>query len=107
MNRKPMGFLAAACLACLLASCQSGPKRLTRAWDDWTNQKYAESSWVHGALLQDILPVYPIVGFVAAVGDILFVNTYYFWVKDAWDGKGTSFTHKQPEGGKLVEGSGL
>ncbi len=92
----------------VLSSCQSGPKRLTRTWDDWVNQKYSESAWVHGALLQDILPVYPIVGFFAAVGDILFVNTYYFWTDDAWDNQGTGFNHKQIEGAeKVVAGSGM
>ena len=51
----------------MLTACQSGPRRLTRSWDDWVNQKYTENAWVHGALLQDILPVYPIVGFFAAI----------------------------------------
>ena len=105
---KKMLCVGALASALLLSSCQSGPKRLTRTWDDWVNQKYTESSWVHGALLQDILPVYPIVGFFAAVGDVLFVNTYYFWWKDAWDGKGTGFNHKNPEGAaKSVAGSGM
>jgi hypothetical protein len=102
-------FLCAGALAgaLLLSSCQSGPKRLGRSWDDWVNQKYTESSWVHGALLQDILPVYPIVGLFAGIGD-LFVNFYYFWWKDAWDGKGTGFEHKSVMGAeKSVAGSGM
>jgi len=91
-----------------LTACQSGPKRLTRSWDDWTNQKYTENAWVHGALLQDILPVYPIVGLFAAIGDVLIVNPYYFWSTDAWDNKGTGFTHETVQGSnKLVAGSGL
>ena len=94
-------------LALTLTGCQSGPKRLSRSWDDWVNQKYTESAWVHGALLQDILPVYPIVGLVAWLGDA-FVNTYYFWVRDAWDNDGTGFTHDQVEGAaKMVSDSGL
>jgi len=88
-----------------LASCQSGPNRLTRTWDDYVNQKYTESAWVHGALLQDILPIYPIVGLVMRIGDILFVNTYTFWAKDAWDNKGTGFDHVNPTGTeKIVSG---
>ena len=87
--------LAAAVAALTLTSCQSGPKRLSRNWDNWVNQKYTESSWIHGALLQDILPVYPIVGFVMAIGDTLLVNPYYFWSEDAWDGKGTGFNYAQ------------
>lgn len=81
-----------------LASCNSGPKRLSRNWDTWVNQKYANNSLVHGALLQDILPVYPIVGFVMAIGDILILNPYYFWFKDAWDQKGTAYIYESPEG---------
>ena len=91
--------------AMLLSSCNSGPNRLSRNWDTWVNGKYATSSWVHGALLQDVIPVYPVVGFVMKIGDILFVNTWYFWSKDAWDGKGTAYTYKQPEGAeKTVTG---
>lgn len=91
-----------------LTACQSGPKRLTRSWDDWVNQKYTENAWVHGALLQDVLPVYPLVGLIATIGDTLFVNPYYFWAKDAWDSKGTGFTHEPVEGTeKVVAGSGL
>ena len=48
------------------------------------------------------------VGFFAAVGDILFMNTYYFWTEDAWDNKGTGFDHKAVMGAaKSVSGSGL
>lgn len=59
-------------------------------------------------MLQDILPVYPIVGLVAAVGDVLFVNTYYFWIKDVWDNAGTGYVHDPLEGTeKTVSDSGL
>ena len=86
--------------------CASGPKRLSRAWDDHVNQKYTEDSLIHGALLQDVIPVYGIVGLVAGIGDA-FVNFYYFWWMDAWDRKGTGFIHDQPEASKTVSGSGL
>ena len=98
--------LCAAVLAATLMTtgCNSGPKRFTRTWDDYVNQKYSESAWIHGAVLQDIVPVYPIVGLFAALGDGIY-NLYYFWAIDAWDGKGTSFTHKAVEGSdKLVAG---
>jgi hypothetical protein len=94
-------LLAAAILATsatVLSGCMSGPMRLTRTWDDYVNQKYTESSWIHGALLQDILPVYPIVGFVMSLGDVIVMNPIQFWGKDAWDGKGTGYDHKNPEG---------
>ena len=82
----------------LLAGCSSGPHQLRRSWEDHVQQNYSEDSWVHGALLQDILPVYPLVGLVATVGDVLVVNPYYFWGDDAWDRKGTVFVHKSVTG---------
>ena len=88
----------------MTVGCNSGPKRFSRTWDDWVNQKYTESAWIHGAVLQDIIPVYPIVGFVAAIGDA-FYNFYYFWFEDAWDNKGTGFTHEPVTGSdKMVSG---
>ena len=59
------------------------------------NQKYSESAWVHGALLQDIVPVYGVVGAFAGLGDVLLLNPYYFWSQDAWDNRGTAFKHKE------------
>ena len=102
-------FRSAALASLLLAaSCVSGPRRLSRNFDTWTNQKYTENAWLHGALLQDVLPVYPIFGFVCAIGDWLIVNPYTFWTKDAWDNKGTGYEYKNPEGAeKVVTGSGL
>ena len=89
----------------LLASCQSDPSRLSRTWDDWTNIKYTEDSLVHGALLQDIIPVYPIVGLVMRIGDILFVNPWYFWRYDVWNKTGTGYNHENPpEGATTVTG---
>lgn len=90
--------------ALMTTSCQSGPKRFQRTWDDHVNQVYSEDAWIHGALLQDVIPVYPIVGLFAWIGDA-FYNFYYFWWEDAWDGKGTSYTHKAvSDTDKLVSG---
>lgn len=103
-------FVAGLALVSLLfvsTACASGPKRLGRSWDDHVNQKYTENAWVHGALLQDILPVYGFVGLLAGLGDA-FVNVYYFWSTDAWDNKGTGYEHKTLAGAdKTVSGSGL
>ena len=96
--KKILGLTVLAIGLGLLPSCQSGPKRLTRSWDDWVNQKYTTNAWLRGALLQDVLPVYGIVGLVMALGDIIVLNPYYFWSEDAWDNKGTGFNHKNPVG---------
>ena len=105
MGKKTLSTLLIAGSLLALSSCNSGPHKLRRSWEDWTNQKYTEDSWIHGALLQDVLPVYPIVGFFLAVGDILVVNTYYFWSDDVWDRKGTGFDHKALEGAEKSVGS--
>ncbi len=92
--------LAAAAIACsltLLPSCLAGPSRLSRSWDDWVNQKYTESAWLHGAVFQNILPIYPLVGFGLGGIDVIVLNPWYFWSEDAWDNQGTGFEHTNPE----------
>lgn len=96
--------IAVLAITLMTVSCQSGPKRFTRTWDNYVNQAYSENAWIHGALLQDVLPVYPFVGLVAAFGDA-FYNFYYFWAIDAWDNKGTAYTYTQADGAeKAVSG---
>jgi hypothetical protein len=107
MKRKMSAGLLAAVLVASLTGCVCGPSRLSRTWNDYVNQKYSENAWIHGAVLQEILPVYGLVGFVAAFGD-LFANIYYFWSEDAFDNRGTAFEHDPVEGAvRTVKGSGL
>ncbi|WP_419185843.1 DUF3332 family protein [Rohdeia mirabilis] len=105
---KTIGLAAAAAATLALTGCNSGPKQLTRTWDTWVNEKYSDNAYIHGLVLQDLLPVYPIVGFFAAIGDIIVLNPYYFWTEDVWDGKGTAYTYDNAEGatrsvGTLIE----
>ena len=67
LMKKTLGLPLAVSTLVLMSSCYSGPRRLSNAWNDWTNQKYSENAWMH-AVLSDIIPVYPIVGFAAALG---------------------------------------
>ena len=96
-------FAALALGLCLLTGCICGPNRLARGWDDTVNTLYSKNAWLHGALLQNVLPVYPLVGAVMWLGDFLIVNPWYFWSEDAWDNQGTGFKHEAPPGPK-VEG---
>lgn len=99
MNIRKTAVLTVAAAATLaMSSCNSGPKQLTRTWDTWVNQKYSDNSYIHGLVLQDLLPVYPIVGFFAGIGDALILNPYHFWTQDVWDGKGTAYTYENAEG---------
>jgi hypothetical protein len=84
-------FLAPLALTVVLASCSAGPHQLTRSVDDWSHKSYVESPLLNGVL--HFIPVIPIVGFLAAIGDFFITDAYAFWFKDVWDGKGTGFDH--------------
>ena len=77
-----------------LASCAAGPHQLARTVDDWDHKMYVENPIVNGVL--HFIPVIPIVGMAGAIGDFFVTDAYSFWFKDAWDGKGTAFTHYNP-----------
>lgn len=107
MNRKLIGTLALVGCLTLMSSCMTGPRRLSRTWDDYNNKAYVENAWMT-AVLTDVVPVYPIVGLFAGVGD-WFVNFYYFWAKDAFTGNtGTAYIHENPQGAaKSLTGAGF
>jgi hypothetical protein len=73
------------------ASCLAGPHQLKRTVDDWDQKMYVDQPWLDGVLW--FVPVFPVAGFLAAIGDFFVTDAYAFWLKDAWDGKGTAFTH--------------
>lgn len=73
-----------------LSSCSSGPHQLARSVDDWDQKSYIASPWLNGVL--HFVPVIPIVGALACIGDFFVTDAYAFWFKDAWDGNGTGFT---------------
>jgi hypothetical protein len=87
-------------LACALlaittfAACSAGPHQLKRSVDDWDAKTYVNSPWLDGVLW--FIPVFPILHLGASIGDFLVTDAYAFWFKDAWDGKGTAFTHFNP-----------
>ena len=56
-----------------------------------SHKTYVNSPWVDAILW--VVPVIPIAGFVAMVGDFFVTDAYAFWLHDAWDGKGTGFEH--------------
>ena len=77
------------------AACSAGPHQLNRSVDDWDQKMYIDQPWLNGVLW--FVPVFPIAHFLATVGDFLVTDAYAFWLKDAWDGKGTAFTHFSPK----------
>jgi hypothetical protein len=77
-----------------LSSCLSGPHQLKRTVDDWDQKSYVSSPWLNAVLW--IIPVIPIASFLGGIGDFFITDAYAFWFKDAWDGKGTAFTHFNP-----------
>lgn len=79
----------------LLAGCNAGPRHLQHSWDDWTNKQYQDQPLLTG-VLTDVVPIYPIVGFLAWIPDWLVLNPVQFWGYDVWEGKGAAFTHENP-----------
>ncbi|MCC6672508.1 MAG: hypothetical protein IT458_15695 [Planctomycetes bacterium] len=77
--------------AIALTSCAAGPHQLKRTVDDLDQKTYVNSPWLSGVLW--FVPVFPLLHFFAAIGDFFVVDAYSFWIKDAWDGKGTGFKH--------------
>jgi hypothetical protein len=43
------------------------------------------------------------VALVLSVTDVLFVNPWYFWTRDAWTNRGTAYVHTQPTGPNTVD----
>ena len=88
--------LACALLALTTVSaCAAGPHQLRRTVDDWDAKTYASSPWLDGVLW--FIPVFPLCTYGAGIVDFFVGDAYSFWFKDAWDGKGTGFTHYTPE----------
>ncbi len=92
--------------ACSMTSCFAGPKQLSRSVDDWDQTLYVQNPWLDSVLY--IVPVIPFAGALAGFGDF-FVDGYHFWVKDAWDMKGTGYKHANIEWtdgyvGSLIDG---
>lgn len=88
---KKLTSLFALAAAATIVSCSAGPKQLSRSVDDWDRQMYVEKPLMNGVL--HVIPVIPVVGFVATLGDVLVVNPWFFWSEDVWDDNGTNFDH--------------
>lgn len=77
-----------------LGACAAGPQQLSRSVDDYDQKLYIQNPWLDGILY--VIPVIPLAKYVAAIGDFFIGNAYAFWFKDAWDMKGTAYTHFNP-----------
>ena len=99
LKKRVLPLLALAALVAM-PGCLSGPSYLSRSVDDLQNRHYADSPF-GSALLTDVLPVYPVLKFLAAVPDYLLLNPVQFWGFDVWDGEGAAFDHKDPSSAKV------
>lgn len=91
MRKSFLALAAAAVTSISLTSCLAGPHQLRRTVDDWDHKMYVDSPWLNGVLW--FVPVFPLLNFGASIGDFFVTDAYAFWLKDAWDGKGTGFKH--------------
>jgi len=101
---KKLGIVLVASIMLVTAGGCGGPYMLSNSVGDWYSDKYGETPWLYGNILANA--IYGFVFYVAMGVDAVFVNTYYFWAKDAQpggDGKGTVFEHKVPAHGKKLK----
>jgi hypothetical protein len=92
--KKKMAVVAVALMLVVAVSGCWGPQIVTRGFDDWLNQGYVNSPWLYGNVLAFMVWG---MGFMFTNMADAFVNTYYFWAKDAQpfgSGTGTKFDHK-------------
>jgi hypothetical protein len=110
MNNNLRNILAVGIAAALSTACAAGPHQLARTVDDWDNRLYVQTPVMNGVL--HVVPVIPVLGLCAWVGDFCITDAACFWFDDAWDGHGTGFQHLkvEPTDGQmqslLIEGSG-
>lgn len=110
MRRACVVCLVLLLVVCSMTSCLSGPHQMQRTIDDWDAKLYTDTPWLNAAL--QVVPVIPLARLGAGIADFFATDAYFFWLKDAWDGKGTGFKHQEILGEEghveslLLEGSG-
>ena len=98
---RKMAIALVAVVALSAAQGCGGPYMLSGSVRDFYTPKYGESPWLWGNIIVNGL--YGFAHGICWAVDSIFINTYYFWVKDAQpfgDGKGTIYEHKKATAGK-------
>ncbi|HZN62963.1 MAG TPA: hypothetical protein VFC90_11220 [Planctomycetota bacterium] len=101
---RKLAIVLVASIALTTAVGCGGPFYVSGVVSDWYAQQYGESPWLFGNIIS--AGIYGWVYYIVLAVDGIFVNTYYFWFKDAQpfgDGKGTVFEHKAPSSGKKMK----
>jgi hypothetical protein len=90
-------------LALVAGGCVAGPGPLHHRVDTYWNEQYVEAPAVT-AVLSSVIPVYPIVYWVAWIPDAVVLNTVQWWGYDLWDGKGAGYKYENVPEDKLKKG---
>jgi hypothetical protein len=101
--RKLAIVLAATVSLSTFSGC-GGPYYLGNSASDWYAEHYGDSPWLYGNVVSNW--VYNFVQHIFWFCDVVALNTYYFWFKDAQpggDGKGTVYEHKALTKGKKLK----
>ena len=79
------------------SGCMAGPWTMTNTVNDWAANVYADNTYV-GTLVYVF--VWPIGMWLGEVCDLVIFNNVAWWGQDVWDGKGTTFDHKNAPNGR-------
>ncbi len=84
-------------LALVAAGCVAGPWTARETVDDWAATTYSDN-----ALLGTVVYVFvwPIGNWGGSIIDMVVLNNVAWWGNDIWQGKGSTFEHKDAPNGK-------
>ena len=85
-------------VAVFLSGCVLGPSPVTNSVLCWHQNIYADNTYV------GVLATIPagVAIYFTLVADF-FINGYYFWIEDLWDGTGKTYDHKEFPNGRTNE----
>jgi len=92
MKRNVVLAIALLAIAVVASGCAAGPWTCENTVRDWAADVYAYDTYLGTLNYYTVAPIGTAIG---GVLDMVFVNTYWWWVHDVWEGTGTTFTHKQ------------
>ena len=79
------------------SGCMAGPFTITNTVSDWSAGVYADNAYIGTVVYVFVQPIGWCLGMIA---DEVVFNMVAWWGQDVWDGKGTTYDHKNAPNGK-------